>query len=88
MVAHLLDHCGLTPGFLLGGVAKNFSAGYRLPQQQNAPFVIEGDEYDTVFFDKGPHFHYRPSICLLNNIDPIMPIFTTVSRKSKRTLVD
>ena len=70
LVAHLLESLDFGPGFLLGGVAKNFNSGYRLCAEAGAPFVVEGDEYDTAFFDKGPKFlHYRPSIAILNNIE-------------------
>ena len=70
LVTFLLDAAGLQPGFLLGGVAKNFRAGYRLCVKPDAPFVVEGDEYDTAFFDKGPKFlHYRPKIAVINNIE-------------------
>ena len=70
LVTFLLDAVGLEPGFLLGGVAKNFGAGYRLCKDAGGPFVGEGDEYDTAFFDKGPKFlHYRPQIAVLNNIE-------------------
>jgi UDP-N-acetylmuramate: L-alanyl-gamma-D-glutamyl-meso-diaminopimelate ligase len=70
LVTHLMDVIGLAPGFLLGGVAKNFSSGYRLSHESGGPFVVEGDEYDTAFFDKGPKFlHYRPSVAVLNNIE-------------------
>jgi UDP-N-acetylmuramate: L-alanyl-gamma-D-glutamyl-meso-diaminopimelate ligase len=70
LVTHLMDEIGLEPGFLLGGVAKNFGSGYRLSTQPGGPFVVEGDEYDTAFFDKGPKFlHYRPSVAVLNNIE-------------------
>lgn len=70
LITHLMDVIGLAPGFLLGGVAKNFGSGYRLCNQTGGPFVVEGDEYDTAFFDKGPKFlHYRPSVAVLNNIE-------------------
>ncbi len=70
LVTHLMDVIGLKPGFLLGGVAKNFGSGYRLSTEVGGPFVVEGDEYDTAFFDKGPKFlHYRPSVAVLNNIE-------------------
>ena len=59
MLAHILDHAGLAPGFLIGGVPGNFGVSARLGE---APFfVIEADEYDTAFFDKRAKFvHYRP----------------------------
>ena len=65
----MLHHVGADPGMLVGGVTLNFKSTYRLGAA-TAPFVIEGDEYDTAFFDKGPKFlHYRPSIAVLNNIE-------------------
>ncbi len=72
----LLHHAGLEPGMMVGGVARNFDAVYRLGstaaagQPLGAPFVVEGDEYDTAYFDKGPKFlHYRAHIAVLNNIE-------------------
>lgn len=68
LTAWLLYACGLDPGLLVGGVARNFDSTYRLGA--GAPFVVEGDEYDTAFFDKGPKFlHYRPKTVILNNIE-------------------
>lgn len=64
----LLYTAGLAPGMLVGGVSRNFDATYVLGQGR--PFVVEGDEYDTAWFDKGPKFlHYRPQIAVLNNIE-------------------
>ena len=56
-------------GFLVGGQGKNFDGPFRIGKDGGA-FVIEGDEYDTAFFDKGPKFlHYRPEVALLNNVE-------------------
>ena len=68
MLAWILEHAGLDPGFLIGGVATNFEATARLG---SAPyFVIEADEYDTAFFDKRAKFvHYRPRTAILNNLE-------------------
>jgi len=68
MLAHILDHAGLSPGFLIGGVPGNFDVSARLGA---APFfVIEADEYDTAFFDKRAKFvHYRPRTLVLNNLE-------------------
>ncbi len=68
MLAHILEHAGLAPGFLIGGVPGNFEVSARLG---NAPFfVIEADEYDTAFFDKRAKFvHYRPRTLVLNNLE-------------------
>ncbi|MEZ4470078.1 MAG: Mur ligase family protein [bacterium] len=64
----LLHQAGLDPGMLVGGVARDFDSTYLLGA--GAPFVVEGDEYDTAWFDKGPKFlHYRPRIVVLNNIE-------------------
>jgi UDP-N-acetylmuramate: L-alanyl-gamma-D-glutamyl-meso-diaminopimelate ligase len=68
MLAWVLDHAGLAPGFLIGGLPKNFANSYRLGT--GSPFVLEGDEYDTAFFDKGPKFmHYRPDTCLIGTVE-------------------
>ena len=77
MLAWILEHAGLAPGFLIGGVPQNFSVSARLPQkpQQDAKttspfFVIEADEYDTAFFDKRSKFvHYGPRTAVLNNLE-------------------
>jgi UDP-N-acetylmuramate: L-alanyl-gamma-D-glutamyl-meso-diaminopimelate ligase len=68
LVAWILDHGGAEPGFLVGGRPGNFSTGYRLGNGNI--FVIEGDEYDTAYFDKGPKFlHYLPEVVVLNNVE-------------------
>ncbi|WP_417617292.1 UDP-N-acetylmuramate:L-alanyl-gamma-D-glutamyl-meso-diaminopimelate ligase [Oceanisphaera sp.] len=68
MLAWILEDCGLTPGFLIGGVPGNFEVSARLGE---APFfVIEADEYDSAFFDKRSKFvHYRPSTLIVNNLE-------------------
>ena len=68
IIAHLLQEAGLDPTFMIGGILKNFNSNYRLG---NGPYiVIEGDEYDTAFFDKGPKFlHYIPHITIINGIE-------------------
>ena len=59
MLAWILEHAGLAPGFLIGGVPSNFDSTARLGA--GSWFVIEADEYDTAFFDKRAKFvHYRP----------------------------
>ncbi|MBA4340767.1 MAG: UDP-N-acetylmuramate:L-alanyl-gamma-D-glutamyl-meso-diaminopimelate ligase [Methylibium sp.] len=69
MLAWILDHAGLAPGFLVGGVPLNFGISARLGQP-GSPFVIEADEYDTAFFDKRSKFvHYRPRTAILNNLE-------------------
>ncbi len=68
IIAHMMSHIGLNPSFLIGGSPKNFASGFALNSKKL--FVLEGDEYDSAFFDKGPKFlHYEPTISLLNNIE-------------------
>lgn len=68
LTAHLLESLGKEPGFFIGGLPRNFSQGFRLGKGEY--FVVEGDEYDTAFFDKGPKFlHYRPRYLIVNNIE-------------------
>ena len=68
MLAWILAHAGLKPGFLVGGVPQNFGVSARLGE--GAPFVIEADEYDNAFFDKRSKFvHYRPRTAVLNNLE-------------------
>jgi UDP-N-acetylmuramate: L-alanyl-gamma-D-glutamyl-meso-diaminopimelate ligase len=68
MLAWILDHAGLAPGFLIGGVPQNFGVSARLGA--GALFVIEADEYDTAFFDKRAKFvHYHPRTLILNNLE-------------------
>lgn len=68
IVAWLLDYAGLNPSFLIGGVGLNFGKSYNLANGNH--FVIEGDEYDTAFFDKGPKFlHYKPKHAIINEIE-------------------
>ncbi len=58
----------LAPSFLIGGVAENFGSSFRV--RPTKPFVIEGDEYDTAFFDKGPKFlHYFPDAAILTHVE-------------------
>ena len=69
MTAWILEQAGLKPGFLIGGVARDFGVSARLGAA-GAPFVVEADEYDTAFFDKGSKFlHYRPRTVILNNLE-------------------
>src|SRR5436309_11460684 len=64
MLAWILDVAGRKPSFLVGGIAENFGRNFQV--SGGPDFVIEGDEYDTAFFDKGPKFlHYLPRIVLL-----------------------
>ncbi|MGA0024647.1 MAG: UDP-N-acetylmuramate:L-alanyl-gamma-D-glutamyl-meso-diaminopimelate ligase, partial [Burkholderiales bacterium] len=68
MLAWILEHAGLNPGFLIGGVPQNFDVSARLTETPF--FVIEADEYDTAFFDKRSKFvHYAPRTLVLNNLE-------------------
>jgi UDP-N-acetylmuramate: L-alanyl-gamma-D-glutamyl-meso-diaminopimelate ligase len=68
MLAWVLQFAGLNPGFLIGGVAKDFGVSARLGESPF--FVVEADEYDTAFFDKRSKFvHYRPRTLVLNNLE-------------------
>src|SRR4051812_135604 len=59
---------GLNPSFLVGGVVQNFGASFRV--RDSDYFIIEGDEYDTAYFDKGPKFmHYLPETAIVGNIE-------------------
>ena len=68
MTAWILAQAGLDPSFMIGGVTGNFQSNHRVAA--GPVFVVEGDEYDTAYFDKGPKFlHYRPVIASINNIE-------------------
>ncbi len=68
MLAWILEDAGLDPGYLVGGVPRNFGVSARLTASPF--FVIEADEYDTAFFDKRSKFvHYRPRTAVLNNLE-------------------
>ena len=68
LTAYLLERTGANPGWLIGGVPNDLPGGAHLGQ--GAPFVIEGDEYDSAFFDKRSKFiHYRPQVAVLNNLE-------------------
>lgn len=69
LAAHLLRDSNLDAGYLIGGVPNNFTSGAHAGDR-NAPFVIEGDEYDSAFFDKRSKFiHYCPNVLVLNNLE-------------------
>ncbi|MDE3105748.1 MAG: UDP-N-acetylmuramate:L-alanyl-gamma-D-glutamyl-meso-diaminopimelate ligase [Acidobacteriota bacterium] len=62
------EHAALAPSFLIGGVAENFGTSFKL--RNTRPFLLEGDEYDTAFFDKGPKFlHYFPDALILTHVE-------------------
>ena len=68
IAAWVMDQGGLDPTFLIGGVAQNFGASFRVTESNY--FIIEADEYDTAYFDKGPKFmHYLPELAIVNNIE-------------------
>ncbi len=68
MLTWILEHAGLDPGFLVGGVPANFNVTARLGS--GIHFVVEADEYDTAFFDKRAKFvHYRPRTAILGNLE-------------------
>ncbi|HRH96739.1 MAG TPA: UDP-N-acetylmuramate:L-alanyl-gamma-D-glutamyl-meso-diaminopimelate ligase [Prosthecobacter sp.] len=68
MLAWIFEHAGKDPGFMIGGVPENFDSGARFTHSDL--FVIEGDEYDTAYFDKRSKFlHYLPECAIVNNIE-------------------
>ena len=68
LLAWIMETAGHKPGYLIGGIPKNFGEGARLNDSKF--FVIEGDEYDTAFFDKRSKFvHYLPELVIVNNIE-------------------
>jgi UDP-N-acetylmuramate: L-alanyl-gamma-D-glutamyl-meso-diaminopimelate ligase len=68
LIAWILEKAGMDAGFMIGGIPINFGKNYKTGT--GPYFVIEGDEYDTAFFDKGPKFlHYRPWITILTSIE-------------------
>jgi len=84
LLAWLLEHAGLSPGFLIGGVPQNFGVSARLGTGRY--FVVEADEYDTAFFDKRSKFvHYGPRTLVLNNLEfdhaDIFPDLAAIERQ-------
>src|SRR5437868_1812004 len=68
MLAWIFQVAGKNPSFLIGGVAENFGSSFALRQSKH--FILEGDEYDTAFFDKGPKFlHYFPDSLILTSVE-------------------
>lgn len=68
MLAWIFETAGLQPSFLIGGIAENFGRSFGLGDGQH--FILEGDEYDTAFFDKGPKFlHYFPDSLILTSVE-------------------
>jgi UDP-N-acetylmuramate: L-alanyl-gamma-D-glutamyl-meso-diaminopimelate ligase len=68
MLAWIFETAGLQPSFLIGGIAENFGRSFGLGEGKY--FILEGDEYDTAFFDKGPKFlHYFPDSLILTSVE-------------------
>jgi UDP-N-acetylmuramate: L-alanyl-gamma-D-glutamyl-meso-diaminopimelate ligase len=68
MLAWIFHAAGMQPSFLIGGIAENFGSSFHLGQGKH--FILEGDEYDTAFFDKGPKFlHYFPDAAILTSVE-------------------
>jgi UDP-N-acetylmuramate: L-alanyl-gamma-D-glutamyl-meso-diaminopimelate ligase len=101
LLAHLLDGAGLRPGFFIGGVVESIGRGYRTAgarsliqsgepgRTEAAPFVLEGDEYDTAFWEKTPKFlHYGARFALLTSIEhdhvDIYPSFEEYEQSFRR----
>lgn len=84
MLAWILEATGRRPGFLIGGIPRNFDISAR--HGSGEPFVVEADEYDTAFFDKRSKFvHYRPQVAVLNNLEfdhaDIFPDLAAIQRQ-------
>src|ERR1700758_3223782 len=68
MLSWIFHSAGLNPSFLIGGIAENFGSSFALGSGKH--FILEGDEYDTAFFDKGPKFlHYFPDAIILTSVE-------------------
>jgi UDP-N-acetylmuramate: L-alanyl-gamma-D-glutamyl-meso-diaminopimelate ligase len=68
ILAWIFQSAGLQPSFLIGGIAENFGSSFQLGEGKH--FILEGDEYDTAFFDKGPKFlHYFPDAVILTSVE-------------------
>lgn len=68
MLAWMFQHAGRNPSFLIGGIPENFGSSFALGSGNE--FILEGDEYDTAFFDKGPKFlHYFPDALILTSVE-------------------
>jgi UDP-N-acetylmuramate: L-alanyl-gamma-D-glutamyl-meso-diaminopimelate ligase len=68
MLSWIFESAGLQPSFLIGGIAENFGSSFQLGTGKH--FILEGDEYDTAFFDKGPKFlHYFPDHVILTSVE-------------------
>jgi len=80
LLAWTFQHAGLTPGYMIGGIPLNLGQGCACPSEARY-FIIEGDEYDTAFFDKRSKFvHYLPDTVIINNIEfDHADIFTSIA---------
>lgn len=68
MMSFVADSCGHQPGFMIGGIPENYGLSFRVARDNY--FIIEGDEYDTAFFDKVPKFiHYKPKYVILTSVE-------------------
>jgi UDP-N-acetylmuramate: L-alanyl-gamma-D-glutamyl-meso-diaminopimelate ligase len=68
MLSWIFHSAGMQPSFLIGGIAENFGSSFQLGEGKH--FILEGDEYDTAFFDKGPKFlHYFPDAIILTSVE-------------------
>lgn len=68
IAAWVMEVAGFAPSFLVGGIVQNFGASFRVTESDR--FIIEGDEYDTAYFDKKPKFmHYLPEVAIVGNIE-------------------
>jgi UDP-N-acetylmuramate: L-alanyl-gamma-D-glutamyl-meso-diaminopimelate ligase len=68
MLAWIYEVASRAPSFLIGGIAENFGTSFHV--REGKPFILEGDEYDTAFFDKGPKFmHYFPDALILTHVE-------------------
>ena len=95
IMAHILYTAGMDPSFMIGGILKDFNSSFRIGKGDY--MVIEGDEYDTAFFDKGPKFmHYDPQITIMTgiefdhadiftDIDHIKSVFSNFLKKNEKT---
>ncbi|MFH2058101.1 MAG: UDP-N-acetylmuramate:L-alanyl-gamma-D-glutamyl-meso-diaminopimelate ligase [Pseudomonadota bacterium] len=95
IMAHILHTAGMDPSFMIGGILKDFNSSFRIGKGDY--MVIEGDEYDTAFFDKGPKFmHYEPRITIMTgiefdhadiftDIDHIKSVFSNFLKKNEKT---
>lgn len=89
LLAWVFEHNGLRPGFLIGGLPLNFEGGARFTDSEW--FIIEGDEYDTAFFDKRSKFvHYLPECVILNNLEfdhaDIFPDLAAIQRSFEQLI--